>query len=306
MRRLVVLIVGFLAVAGVIGYVATSGGSGSSQRGGGGAPVASASTVAGVGETAPKVASGDHLALPGLPADTGRQITALGELPPIGPDIVKTARISIQVKRGGFQRAFDAASTIAGTYGGYVQDSTMAGARAKSGSLTIRIPSASFDQAMGDLRLLGTVEGQSISGQDVTSQFVDLEARLRTWMAQEAVLLKLMRQATSVEATLRVQNQLQDVQFQIEQIKGQLRVLQDRTSLATIQVVLREAGAPVRVEEAGVGRPSLVEAWNRALSGFLGVIFAIIVGLGYLVPVTLVGFVVWLGYRRLRPRPAAS
>ncbi len=301
MRRVVVLIVGFLAVAGVIGYVATSGGSGSG--GGGGAPMASASPVPQSARSAP-ASAGHDLALGGAGNVTSLQVSTLGELPPIGPDIVKTARISVEVKKGRFQSAFDAASTIAAKYGGYVQDSTMAGTKTKSGTLTIRIPSASFDDAMNDLRALGTVEAQSISGQDVTSQFVDLEARLRTWMTQEAVLLRLMRQATSVEATLRVQNQLQDVQFRIEQIKGQLRVLQNQTSLATIQVGIREAGATVRVEQAAVKRPSLTEAWDRALAGFLTLISAIVVGLGYLVPVTLVGLAVWLGYRRLRPRPA--
>lgn len=115
-----------------------------------------------------------------------------------------------------------------------------------------------------------------------------------------------MWQATSVEATLRVQRELQDVQFRIEQIKGQLRLLDNRTSLATIQVSVREPGA-ARVEQAAAGeRPSLGEAWERAVNGFLGVIFAIVVGLGYLVPITAVAVAAWFGYRRLRPRPAVS
>ncbi|MGH2668969.1 MAG: DUF4349 domain-containing protein, partial [bacterium] len=159
--------------------------------------------------------------------------------------------------------------------------------------------------AMADLRGLGTVEGQSISGQDVTAEFVDLESRLTTWETQEVVLLRLMRQATSVEATLRVQRELQDVQFRIEQIKGQLRVLENRTSLATIQVSIREPGA-ARFEAAAGERPSLGEAWDRALNGFLGVIYAIVVGMGYLVPVTAVALAGWFGYRRLRTRPAVS
>ncbi|HZP90603.1 MAG TPA: DUF4349 domain-containing protein [Actinomycetota bacterium] len=302
MRRVLVLTVGFLAAAGAVGYAVTSH---SGQGGGGRAPMASASPVSGSGH-APTAAGQGDLTLRGAPSAASVEVSALGELPPIGPDIVKTARISIQVKKGGFQGAFDAASTIAATFGGYVQDSTMAGTRTKSGTLTIRVPSASFDEVMSDLRGIGTVQRQSISGRDVTSEFVDLQARLRTWTAQEAVLLKLMRQAASVEATLRVQNQLQDVQFRIEQIKGQLRVVQNQTSLATIQVDIREVGAPVRVEPAGVKRPSIAEAWNRALAGFLAVIYAMVVGLGYVVPVTLAGVGVWLGYRRIRPRPAVS
>jgi hypothetical protein len=53
-------------------------------------------------------------------------------------------------------------------------------------------------------------------------------------------------------------------------------------------------------------RPSLGEAWARAVNGFLGVIFAVVVGLGYLVPLAALAAVIWLGYRRLRPRAAVS
>jgi hypothetical protein len=183
----------------------------------------------------------------------------------------------------------------------------MRGIKAKSGQLTIRVPASAFEQAMSDLRGLGSVEGQSISGQDVTSQFIDLAARLRTWQAQEAVLLRLMRRATSIESTLRVQNQLQDVQFRIEQIKGQLRLLDNQTSLATIDVSLREVGAVVGVRQAAAReRPSLGEAWDRAVDGFLGVIFAVVVGLGYLIPLAAMAFAIGFGYRRYRAKPAGA
>jgi hypothetical protein len=243
----------------------------------------------------------------GVGAAGGGGLSSIGSLPQIGPDIVKTAGISIEVNKGGFETAFNAATTIAGRYGGYVQDSSMRGIKAKFGQLTIRVPASAFEQAMNDLRGLGSVEGQSISGQDVTSQFIDLDARLRTWQAQEAVLLRLMRRATSIESTLRVQNQLQDVQFRIEQIKGQLRLLDNQTSLATIDVSIREVGAVVGVGQgAARDRPSLGEAWDRAVDGFLGVIFAVVVGLGYLIPLAAIAFAIGLGYRRYRTRPAPT
>ena len=314
MRKVSVLVLGFLALAAAVGFLATSGGIGSSSRStGGGASMPSAPFAAeavpgglapsqGVGADASSTAAGQSASLAGG-TDTA---SVMGVLPPIGPDIVKTATISIEVKKGAFETAFNTATTVAGRYGGYVESSSTAGTKTQSGELTIRVPSSSFDQARNDLRGLGTVQSQSISGQDVTAQFVDLGARLRTWQAQEAVLLRLMRQATSVESTLRVQNELQDVQFRIEQIKGQLRVLENQTALATIQVSLHEAGAPIHVQQAAVTRPSLGEAWDRALAGFLGVIYAMVVGLGYLVPVTLITLAAWLAYRRLRPRPATS
>ena len=312
MRKAVLSIIGFLALAGIVGYVATWGGGTDAGRTGGGmaAPSRAPEKALGAfgsdegvaGAVVPGTASGG-----GAGPAAGGGLSSVGTLPPLGPDIVKTAGISIEVKKGAFETAFNVATTIAGRYGGYIQDSSMQGIKAKSGELTIRVPASAFDQAMNDLRGLGSVEGQSISGQDVTSQFVDLNARLRTWEAQEAVLLRLMRRATSIESTLRVQNQLQDVQFRIEQIKGQLRLLENQTSLATIDVSLREVGAVVGVRQTMAReRPSLGEAWDRAIDGFLGVIFAVVVGLGYLIPLAAIAFAIGFGYRRYRARPASA
>jgi hypothetical protein len=312
MRKAVLAIIGFLALAGIIGYVATwGGGTLSRDTGGGGVGAASRAPEKAVGAVG-RDAGFAGVPIPGVVNEdaagpSGGGLPSVGSLPPIGPDIVKTAGISIEVDKGGFETAFNAATTIAGRYGGYVQDSSMRGIKAKSGQVTIRVPASAFDQAMNDLRGLGSVEGQSISGQDVTSQFVDLNARLRTWQAQEAVLLRLMRRATSVESTLRVQNQLQDVQFRIEQIKGQLRLLENQTSLATIDISLREVGAVVGGRETPDGeRPRLGEAWDRAIDGFLGVIFAVVVGLGYLIPLAAIAFAIGFGYRRYRARPASA
>jgi Domain of unknown function (DUF4349) len=313
MRKVVLSIIGFLVIAGIVGYVVRwDGGPQSLQTSGGGVGAASRPPEKAVGVvggdegfadvTVPGAASGN-----GAGPAAGGELSSVGSLPPIGPDIVKTAGISIEVKRGGFETAFNSATTIAGRYGGYVEDSSMHGIKAKLGELTIRVPASAFDRAMNDLRGLGSVEGQSISGQDVTSQFVDLDARLRTWQAQEAVLLRLMRRATSIETTLRVQNQLQDVQFRIEQIKGQLRLLENQTSLATIDVSLREVGAVVGVRQAAAReRPSLGKAWDRAVDGFLGVIFAVVVGLGYLIPLAAIAFAIGFGYRRYRAKPASA
>lgn len=291
MRKVGIPLVMFLALAGVVGFLATGGftGSGDSAGGGGGG-----------GEDAAVGAQAATLAPDQDVTGEGTSVTAsLGELPAIGPAIVKTAEVSLLVEEGGFDDAFQDASLVAGTYGGFVESSSTAGTDSRSGELLIRIPSTSFEPALKDLRGLGEVRAQSISGRDVTSQFVDLEARRLTWESQESVLLGLMSQATTIAGTLRVQRELQDVQLRIEQITGQLRVLSDQTEMSTIQVSLRERGAPAG---GGGGRPSLLEAWDLALNGVLGVVYAVVVGLGYLLPIAALLGLGILGYRRLRPQ----
>jgi hypothetical protein len=117
------------------------------------------------------------------------------------------------------------------------------------------------------------------------------------------VLLGLMDRATSISDTLRIQSQLQQVQFRIEQIRGALRVLRGQTSYGTIQLGIREVGA-ADAEPGRATSPSLAHAWQQAWAGFLGVVSAVIVGLGYLVPLGLLVFAGWAVYRRVsRSRP---
>jgi len=301
MRRVALWLVGFLALAAVVGYVATTGG----PTGG---PFRAGDDAGGIGAEPAGPAPIDEGELPAAAleeASLDGSVADLGALPPIGPAVVRTATLSVQVEPDGFGAAFDAASLVAGKYGGYVESSSTAGTEVQSGELLIRIPADRFDEALSDLRALGTVERQELSGLDVSAEFVDLEARLRTWEAQEAVLLDLMARADSIEATLRVQRELQQVQLRIEEIEGQLRYLRDRTELATIQVSLHEPGAVVPTTEPST-RPSLAEAWERAVDAFLAVCSAVLVGLGYLVPLSALALIVALGARRLlRARPAA-
>src|SRR3990170_3702558 len=306
MRRVALSVIGFLALAGILGYVVTMGGSSDeSVRG----------LIGGAGSTGAAPAEAEQVGGldfvgEGLVADEGASgggsVAELPGLPAIGPAVVRTATLSIEVGEDGFVAAFDSASLVAGKYGGFVESSSTGGTKIQRGDLLIRVPADRFDEAVRDLRALGTVERQELSGQDVTAEFVDLEARLRTWEAQEAVLLDLMSQATTIEATLRVQRELQDVQFRIEQIEGQLRYLENRTELATIQVSLHEPGAVVPTTQQPSTRPSLAEAWEKAVDGFLAICYSVVVGLGYLVPLSALALIVWLGARRLvRPRPAA-
>ncbi len=300
MRRIALSTVGFLAAAGVLGYVLTSGDGGNDLARGLGAGAEPA-----IAEPAPGEAERGAVVADQAVASEG-SVSELPQIPEIGSAVVRTATLSVEVGEQGFDEAFDVATLIAGKYGGYVASSTTAGTDVRRGDLLIRVPSAQFDEALRDLRSLGTVQRQELAGEDVSAQFVDLEARLRTWEAQEAVLLDLMAQARSIEATLRVQRELQDVQLRIEQIQGQLRYLEDRTELATIQVSLHEPGVVIAPQEPST-RPSLAEAWQKALDGFLGVVYSVVVGLGYLVPLAALGLIVALTVRRiLRARPTAA
>jgi hypothetical protein len=94
-----------------------------------------------------------------------------------------------------------------------------------------------------------------------------------------------------------------DVQFRIEEIKGQLRVLKNQADMSTIKASLREEGAPVPTPKPEkVAKPNLGNAFQHAVAGFLAVVFAVVVGLGYLVPVSVLLALAALVFLRVRRR----
>lgn len=239
-------------------------------------------------------------------ADEGAQLAphegtgpAVPALPELAPAVIKDASIDLEVGSGAFGEAVDRATSIASRYGGYVLSSTVRGDEAKRGSITLRVPADRFEEAIRDLRGLGTVGAESISGREVGQEFVDLHARLRNARAQQAVLLNLMGEAVTIPQTIHVQRELEGVQLEIEELTGRLRYLRDRTALGTIVVNLAEVGAPAAPGVFG-------RAWDRAVDVFLGLAYVVIVALGVLVPTAVLGLAGLLVWRRLRPRAAAA
>jgi uncharacterized protein DUF4349 len=287
-------VVSVLVVAGLIG--AACGGSGARKAG----PL---ETAAGGFRAVPAPAASPT---PGRAADSGVLAIREFQLPDISQKIIKSASVSVLVRKDTFEQRFQQAVMVAGRHGGFVSSSRTTEARRPSGVLVIRVPASEFEATMGELSALGRVKGQQISGQDVTAQFVDLQARLRNWEAQEGVLLRLMRQSRTIEDSLKVQRTLQDVQLAIEEIRGQLRVLTDQTDLSTITMSMAEAGAVAAKPKEGL---TFVRAWYQAIHAIAAVFAALVVGLGYAIPiglVALVAYLVWIAYRRLRPRVATG
>jgi len=291
--------VAFLILAGLIGAACSGGGGGTAS--GGTTPQARAVAGPEFGAVDAGVAGRGGVA-PAPAAETGGATGLDVALPAIGPKIIKDATLSLDVKKGSFDQRFQQATQIAGRHGGFVASSQTSEGRRRSGSIVIRVPADQFEAALGELKGLGKVRTQGVSGQDVTAQFVDLQARLRNWETQETVLLKLLAKSKTIDDSVKVQRALQDVQLAIEEIRGQLRVLGDQTDFSTITVSMTEIGAIVKPPTK---KPSLVRAWHDALDGFVAVIAAVVIGIGYLLPVVLIGlaiFLGWWGYRRYRTR----
>ena len=315
MRRFIWVPAAMIVVSGLAGAAAGCSGSGSAAEsggsGGGGAVAHGSASGAGVG-----VAAQDSLGVLAAPNATGAgsdnqtlRSAATGEklasdplrsLPALRSAVIKTADVGLRVDHSHFGQARSAVRKIAGDLGGYETHSSTSGSKIHSGRITIRVPARAFRRAMDAIEGIAHVHvtAESVTGQDVSQQFVDLQARLVNLEAQEKVLLRLMDRAETISESIRVENYLQQVEFQIEDVQGRMLYLQNRTSMSTITVALHEAGKkPAPPQHAS----ALWKAGERSLGAALAVVTGVIVGAGLVVPLSILALLALLVGRRLAP-----
>jgi predicted DNA binding CopG/RHH family protein len=218
-------------------------------------------------------------------------------VPSISDSIIKTAQIELEVDKGQLDEVVRDTELLASRFGGFVFSTSIEESEAKSGSVVIRVPSEDFEATKKAIAAEGTVIAESTSGKDVSQEFIDLEARIRNLEAQESVILGLMRKATTIPQSIRVQNELSGLQLEIERLTGRLRFLEDRTAYATIAIDFTEAGAPAP-QKAG----TLQKAWEKAIDVALAIASASIISLGFVIPIGIAALIALLIFRQLKPR----
>lgn len=217
--------------------------------------------------------------------------------------IIKSARISVKVKD--VSRAYgDILSAVNGVSGYIVKSSvSQEGASSpESAEFTVEVPSERFDDAITALSGLGKVMSRSVSGQDVTGEYVDLQARLRNLTRVEEQFAELLTRAGNVNEILLVQDRLNEVQGEIEQAKGRLQLLSHETSMSEIDLSVAPL-APVAanpgfmrrlyMEFAGDTKDAAVAVVSAFVRTFATLAILLIWAVGYLFPLLLAGFAIW-------------
>jgi PKD repeat protein len=152
--------------------------------------------------------------------------------------IVRTANMTLVV--GDIADTLEKITSLAENSQGYVVTSNKWKDNGRLvGTISIRVPSSTFDNAMAILRgLADEVTSENTSAQDVTEEYTDLSAKLKNLEATEAQLLEIMKKAEKVEDILAVQRQLTSTRDEIERTKGRMQYLEktSETSLITVQL----------------------------------------------------------------------
>jgi len=228
----------------------------------------------------------------------------------MAPLIVRTGQLNLEVAV--LDDALAAAERAVTAAGGYVAASQRQGDDENAGAMvTFRIPVERWESTLAALRKVGAkVLLEQTGSEEVTSQVVDLGARLVNLRATESALQAIMVKATKIPDILEVQAQLTGVRGEIEQLTAQKQSLEERAALATLTVgfSLPPTVAVTQVQE-GWDPASEVDRAAATLVGLgQGVANAAIWFSIVLLPLALVlgivGGVAWLAARRLRRRPA--
>lgn len=210
--------------------------------------------------------------------------------------IVKTADVTLEVDD--VPAAEARLTALAEQMGGYVVSARTQGSGERQRSwVTFRVPAERFDETLtGAEALANRVLARTVSGDDVTEEFVDLQARLRNLEATNARLLDLLAKADEVSDALEVSYALTDIQGQIEQVRGRMEYLQKSAALSTITVQLQTE--PVIVVDDGWQPLAVAQGAFDALVGLVQTMLSVVIILLVWIPVwgPLLFLVFW--YRR--------
>ncbi len=186
-------------------------------------------------------------------------------------------------------------SAIAESKGGFVVESQQSSSDARSAvrdvvTMTIRVPSAKFTEALDEIRKTASrVVVETVKSDDVTEEFIDIEAQLKAKKALEVQFLEIMKRANTVEDALDVQRQLAEVRGEIEKIEGRKRFLENQSSFSTIKIRLQ---TPATFTETSTGffdrfKQAFSNGFDAALSFILGLVSFVIAILPFLIFIVL-------------------
>lgn len=219
--------------------------------------------------------------------------------------VIRTAQLSVEVEQ--FNVASRRLLAIAEAAGGFVADSSYAETDGiLSGTFVLRVPAPRFNAVVDQVEKIGTVLQRRISGQDVTEEYVDLQARVRNLERHEQSLLAFMDRASKVSDLLAIEQELARVRGGIEQLTGRMRYLDHHVDLATIEIAAREkakkTSGAIWDFSGTIGK--MRAAFVATIRQILAAVEKLAVMASALAPVLLVATAAWLLMKRIRTREA--
>ncbi len=208
---------------------------------------------------------------------------------PVERKIIRNAELNLEANSP--EETQQKISAIAESKDGFVIESTQSSSDVKATTkdivtMTLRVPAAKFNETLDEIRKTANrVIVETIKGQDVTEEFIDIEAQLKTKKALEEQFLEIMKRSNSVEDALNVQRELANVRGEIEKVEGRKRFLENQASLSTIKIQLQ---SPTAFSTSSSGfLYQLGQAFNTGFNAALNVILIFVTILIALLPMLI-------------------
>ena len=245
----------------------------------------------GTGDMAPKTESRDNtrminMQLPGLDKQITQENTQDKRM------IIRSGTMSLEVDK------YDETETkildIAKKFNGFITNTstTLNPGGKKQGTITIRVAAERFDAMLIELRQAGKEMNENITGNDVTEEYIDAEARVKTQRQLEERLLKLLDEKTAkLTDIVDVEQKLSSVRENIEKTEGRLKFLRDQAAFSTLAVSVYEPSL-LSTSTGGGFFYELGQAVKKGLSGFTFILSGLITVLIAMLPIIIIVFLV--------------
>jgi preprotein translocase subunit SecG len=217
--------------------------------------------------------------------------------------IIRTGSMSVEVEK--FDDAEKTVTDVVKKTGGYISNttSTQNSSGKKQGTLVLKVPADKYDALIAEVSAIGKVMNQNINANDITEEYIDLEARQKTQKELEQRLLKLLSEKTArLTDVVEVEQKLASVRQIIESIDGKLRYLRNQSEMSTLTLSLYEP-AILQTSSGGGFFYELGQGVKKGLRGFTEILSGMIMLLIALLPIIiLVLIILWIIRRIIKNR----
>ncbi len=206
--------------------------------------------------------------------------------------LIYTSYINLESKT--FDDDVAAIKDLVTSNGGYFESTSSYGNEeygSRSASFTARIPSDKYDSFMSSVGEVGSLASKSESVDDITSSYVDVQARLKSLNTKLERLQELEEQAENLEDLLEIEDRINEVQYQIESYTAQKKAYDDQIDYSTVSIDITEVATYSEVK-ADTAWNRFVEAFSSSFSGFVAFIQWVIIAIIYLLPYLLIAGVI--------------
>jgi len=207
---------------------------------------------------------------------------------PQGRKIILNAEIEMETLE--FDKTIKTINEAIQKNSGYVSDSSQSGSgdgnSRRNYHITARIPTDNYNDFLNDTAKAGNIIYKQESSSDITSQYIDVAARLVILKQQEERLLALLEKSGDLESLIIIEERLADVRYEIELFEAQKHTFDDLISYSTVNMSVREVKIITETNDAFLPRltDSISGSWNNFVSGVQDFIFGFI----YVLPTLII------------------